>query len=195
MVEQLSPLEPVYRHGRHGNPEGEPGIVLTETRPGSIVQVGCWPGRESDALAAISSATGLAIANLPRAGAVSGHRSGFGIGPGLWLLIDQAEGLAGRLEPVIDIETGTVTDLSHGRTAIRISGPKGEWVLAKLFAIDFSLAAFPVEAGRATAHHDVFAHIQRIGDDAFDIFVFRSFARAFWTALGHASEEVGYEIR
>ena len=119
MVEQLSPLEPVYRHGRHGNPEGEPGIVLTETRPGSTVQLGCWPGRESDALAAISSATGLAIANLPRAGAVSGHRSGFGIGPGLWLLTDQAEGLAGRLEPVIDSETGTVTDLSHGRTAIR----------------------------------------------------------------------------
>ncbi|MEQ9178343.1 MAG: sarcosine oxidase subunit gamma, partial [Nitratireductor sp.] len=28
----------------------------------------------------------------------------------------------------------------------------------------------------------------------FDLYVFRSFARAFWTALCHASEEVGYRV-
>ena len=68
-------------------------------------------------------------------------------------------------------------------------------MLAKFFAIDFSLPAFPQGAGRSTAHHDIFAQIQRTGPDSFDIYVFRSFARAFWTALCHASEEVGYEVR
>jgi methylglutamate dehydrogenase subunit D len=195
MVEPLSPLGPVHSLGRHGNPEGAPGIVLTETRPGSIVQLGCWPGRETEALAAILTVTGVAIADMPRAGAVSGHRSGFGIGPGLWLLADQAEGLAQRLTAAVGPEIGSVTDLSHGRTAIRVSGPKAEWMLAKLFAIDFSLPAFPIDAGRATAHHDVFAHIQRIRNDTFDLYVFRSFARSFWTSLCHAAEEVGYEVR
>jgi methylglutamate dehydrogenase subunit D len=38
---------------------------------------------------------------------------------------------------------GTVTDLSHGRVAIRVSGPEAEWVLAKFFALDFALEAFP----------------------------------------------------
>jgi heterotetrameric sarcosine oxidase gamma subunit len=33
-------------------------------------------------------------------------------------------------------------------------------VLAKFFAIDFALPAFPVGAGRSTAHHDIFAQIQ-----------------------------------
>ena len=74
-----------------------------------------------------------------------------------------------------------MTDLSHGRTAIRISGPKAEWVLAKFFAIDFSLPAFPVGSGVSTVHHDIFAQIQRTGANQFDLNVFRSFARSFWT--------------
>jgi sarcosine oxidase subunit gamma len=44
-------------------------------------------------------------------------------------------------------------------------------------------------------HHDIFAQIQRTGASQFDLYVFRSFARAFWNALSHASEEVGYEVR
>lgn len=195
MVEQLSPLEPVYERGRHGNPTGEPGVVLFETRPGSIVEVAAWPGREPALLAAIARATGLAIADMPRAGAVSHLAAGFGIGPGRFLLVEQAEGLAEKLSAAIDTDTGTVTDLSHGRTAIRVSGPRAEWVLSKFFALDFSPIAFPVAAGRATAHHDIFAQIQRTDEDAFDIFVFRSLARSFWTALCHAAEEVGYEVK
>ena len=91
--------------------------------------------------------------------------------------------------------TGTVTDLSHGRTVIRIAGPKAEWVLAKFFAIDFSLTAIPVGSGLSTVHHDIFAQIQRTGADQFDVYVFRSFARSFWNSLCHASEEVGYEVQ
>ncbi|NMG41308.1 sarcosine oxidase subunit gamma family protein [Chelativorans sp. ZYF759] len=195
MVEQVSPLGAAYRLGRHGRAEGTPGITLTETRPGSIVQIGAWPGREGSVVAAASAVLGVPLANLPRAGAVSGHRAIFGIGPGLWLASDQVEDLASRLLEAIGAEDGTVTDLSHGRIALRIAGPSAEWVLSKFFAIDFSLSAFPVEAGRATAHHDIFVHIQRTGEDAFDLYVFRSFARSFWIALCHASEETGYEVR
>ena len=63
---------------------------------------------------------------------------------------------------------------------LRIEGERAEWVLAKLFAIDFSLPAFPLHAGRSVNHHDVFAQIQRTGEKQFDIYVFRSFARSFW---------------
>jgi heterotetrameric sarcosine oxidase gamma subunit len=37
--------------------------------------------------------------------------------------------------------------------------------------------------------------VQRTGADQFDLYVFRSFARAFWKTLCHAAEEVGYEVR
>lgn len=195
MVEQLSPLGPAWRPGSHGNFVEGTGVVLSETQPGSIVQVAAWAGEEKALIAAIRTVAGLALPDGAGGGVVTEEKAAFGFAPGKFLIVDQAEGLFATLAAAITGATGTVTDLSHGRTAIRIVGPKAEWVLAKFFAIDFSLAAFPVGAGRSTAHHDIFSQIQRTGTNQFDLYVFRSFARAFWNALCHASEEVGYEVR
>ena len=38
MVEQQSPLEPVWKPGAHGKVLGGAGVVFEETQPGSIVQ-------------------------------------------------------------------------------------------------------------------------------------------------------------
>ncbi len=194
MVERDSPLLPVHRPGKHGNTAEGIGVTLTETRPGSIVQVAAWPGAEKALIEALRKATGLALPDGAGGGIVGDNKAAFGIGPGKFLLVDLAEGLADRLSGAIKIETGTVTDLSHGRTAIRVAGEKAEWVLAKLFAIDFSLTAFPLGAGRATVHHDISALIQRSGPERFDLYVFRSFARSFWVTLCHAAAETGYEV-
>ena len=194
MVEQVSPLGSAWTPGRHGNRSGVAGIVLSETRPGSIVQAAAFPGSEKAVMAAIETATGLALPDGAGGGTSTGTKAVFGIAPGRFLVVDQVEGLAERLKAGIPAEIGAVTDLSHGRTAIRIAGPKAAWVLAKLFAIDFALAAFPIGAGRATQHHDILAAIQRTGPDRFDLYVFRSFARSFWTMLVHSAEEVGCEV-
>jgi len=195
MVEPLSPLAPVWKPGSHGNFADGVGVVLSETRPGSIVEAAAWHGEEKKLIAAIRKTSGLSLPDGAGAGTYSGGKGAFGIAPGRFLLVDRAEGLAARLREAVTADTGTVTDLSHGRTAIRIAGPRAEWVLSKLFAIDFALPAFPVGSGVATVHHDIFAQIQRTGADQFDIYVFRSFARSFWKALCHASEEVGYEVQ
>lgn len=195
MVEQASPLGDAYRPGSHGSFAEGAGVVITETRPGSIIEVAAWPGQRAALLEAIRAAVSLDLGDRPGAGATHEVGSGFGVGPGRFLLVDRAEGLAQTLATAIGIETGTVTDLSHGRTAILIEGERAEWVLSKLFAIDFSLAGFPVGEGRATAHHDISAAIQRTGAHSFDIYIFRSFARSFWQVLCHSAEEVGYEVR
>lgn len=195
MVEPLSPLAPVWKPGSHGNFVDGVGVVLSETRPGSIVEAAAWHGAEKKLMAAIRKATGLSLPDGAGAGAYADGRGAFGIAPGRFLLADQAEGLAERLSAAVTADTGTVTDLSHGRTAIRVAGPKAEWLLSKFFAIDFALPAFPVGSGLATVHHDIFAQIQRTGENAFDLYVFRSFARSFWTMLGHGAEEAGYEVR
>jgi sarcosine oxidase subunit gamma len=195
MVEPLSPLAPVWKPGSHGNFVDGVGVVLSETRPGSIVEAAAWHGAEKKLMAAIRKATGLSLPDGAGAGAYADGRGAFGIAPGRFLLADQAEGLAERLSAAVAADTGTVTDLSHGRTAIRVAGPKAEWLLSKFFAIDFALPAFPVGSGLATIHHDIFAQIQRTGENAFDLYVFRSFARSFWTMLGHGAEEAGYEVR
>jgi sarcosine oxidase subunit gamma len=195
MVEPTSPLAPVWKPGSHGNFVDGVGVVLSETRPGSIVEAAAWHGEEKKLIAAIRKTTALSLPDGAGAGAFSDDKGVFGIAPGRFLLVAQAEGLAARLREAVSTEVGTVTDLSHGRTAMRVAGPKAEWVLAKFFAIDFALPAFPVGSGISTVHHDIFAQIQRSAGDAFDIYVFRSFARSFWKMLGHGAEEVGYEVR
>lgn len=195
MVEKLSPLGKAFRAGSHGNFADGSGVTLSEPSFGSIVEAVCWPGRERDLIAAIRTAAGLSLPDGAGGGALKGGRAGFGIGPGKFLLRDEAEGLAAALRAAVPIDTGTVTDLSHGRTTLRIAGPKAEWVLSKLYAIDFALPSFPLHAGKATAHHDILTQIQRTGEDAFDLFVFRSFARSFWITLGHAAEETGYVVK
>lgn len=192
MVEPASPIGAAKKGGRHGAGAAGTGVTLSELRRRSIVEVAAWTGEDAALRAAIASSTGLSLPATPGGGTIAGARAGFGIGPGRYLLTDEAAGLAERLS--VAIGTGTVTDLSHGRTAIRIAGPKAEWVLAKLFAIDFGPEAFPVGDGRATAHHDIPTQMQRVDTASFDLFVFRSFARSFWTVLCHAAEETGYEV-
>jgi len=193
MVDQLSPLAPVLKPGRHGHETF--GVSLAEVAPGSIVQLAAWRNQESAMIAIIKEATGLALPDGAGGGVATPNKAAFGFAPGKILVADQDEGLAATMAKAVTSQTGTVTDLSHGRTVLRVSGPKAEWVLAKFFAIDFSLPAFPLGAGLSTVHHDIFAQIQRTGPDQFDTYVFRSFARSFWTSLCHASEEVGYEVR
>lgn len=195
MVDQLSPLAPVLRPGRHALADHSVGVTLAETQPGSIVQLAAWRGEEGALIAAIKDVTGLALPDGAGGGVSTETKAVFGFAPGKFLVADQDEGLAASFAGAVGSGTGTVTDLSHGRTAIRVAGPKAEWVLAKFFAVDFSLPAFPLGSGVSTVHHDIFAQIQRTGADQFDVYVFRSFARSFWNSLCHASEEVGYEVQ
>lgn len=194
MAERESPLGSAWTPGAHGNLSGGAGVRLSELKPGSIVQVAAWRGQEGPLRAAIRDVTGLDLGDAPGAGTFEGERKAFGIAPGRYLVVDATDGLSARLSPAVTTDIGTVTDLSHGRTAFRMSGPRAEWVLAKFFAIDFALAAFPVGVGRATVHHDIFAQIQRTAPDQFDLYAFRSFARSFWKALLHGAEEVGCEV-
>ena len=195
MAEILSPLGTETRSGRYANTAARIGVALSETAPGSIVQLAAWPETEAEARAAIAAVMKLDIADAPGAGAVSGESAAFGIAPGRFLLTDADEGLAARLAKAVPPSVGSVTDLSHGRTAIRVEGEMAEWLLAKFFAVDFAEKKFPVGKSISTNHHDIFAHIQRSGPQRFDLYVFRSFARSFWNALCHAAEETGYEIR
>jgi sarcosine oxidase subunit gamma len=194
MVDQLSPLEPVLRSGRYGHLADGPGVSIGETQPGSIVQLAAWQDQEKAIIKLVKQVAGLALPDGAGGGVAAKNKAAFGFAPGRFLIVSDEEGLAEKFTQAVGAAIGTVTDLSHGRTAIRIAGPKSEWVLAKFFAIDFSAPAFPIGSGISTVHHDLFTQIQRVGPDQFELYVFRSFARSFWHSLCIASEEVGYEI-
>ena len=165
MVEQLSPLEPVWKPGAHGKVLGGAGVVLEETQPGSIVQAAAFPGEEKALIAAIKRVTGLRLPDGAGGGMRRNGKSAFGFAPGHFLVVDQEEGLGAAAQGGAGPRPAPSPTCRMAARRSAISGPKAEWVLAKFFAIDFSLPAFPDGAGLSTAHHDIFAQIQRTGPD------------------------------
>ncbi|RUV50385.1 sarcosine oxidase subunit gamma, partial [Mesorhizobium sp. M5C.F.Ca.IN.020.14.1.1] len=98
MVERQSPLEPAplepeLRTGSHGDFEHGIDVILSETRPGSILQLAAWPGQEKELIAGIRTVTGLALPDGAGAGSTDGVRSVFGFAPGKFTVVDDAEGL------------------------------------------------------------------------------------------------------
>lgn len=194
MAEMQSPLGQAFIPGDHGNAAAGIGVSLRERTNISIIQVTAWSDTIPTVMTAIGSATGVVIQSKPGSGRVAGEKSVFGFAPGRYMVVGAAPDLESRLRSAISPDLGTIIALTHGRTVIRIRGPRVEWVLSKLFAVDFSEHAFPSGSGRATLHHDIHTTIQRIDEETFDLYVFRTFARSFWLTLGHAAEEVGYRV-
>lgn len=169
----VSPLE---GHAAAHRSTGAPGVTLSERFGLAICDVAAWPGK----FAAVGKA-------LDGTGEIIPHA------PGRFTVIADDPDLPVKLGKTLG-DAATVVDLAHGRTLIRVSGAKSEWVLAKLFAIDFSPGAFPVGHGLATKHHEIFAQIRRADAQTFDVLVYRSFARSFWHTLTVAGEEVGVAV-
>src|SRR3989337_845648 len=107
MVDVLSPLQPVWKPGTHGNTASGIGVVLTEIEPGSIVQLAAWPGQEKKIIAAIKKITGLALPDGAGGGVANDSKAAFGFAPGRFLIVDQNEGLAVIFSGAVTSETGT----------------------------------------------------------------------------------------
>jgi methylglutamate dehydrogenase subunit D len=182
MSDRASALGAEYKPGLYGDVSNGAGVTLSETFLGFTAEIAAFPGSEDDigklirkAAARIDGSLSFQIAQNRRLAAGSTK-------------------FRAALENGMDENQSSFIDLTHGRCVFTVSGPKAEWVLSKLFAVDFRLSAFPEKTGLATMHHDIFAQIYRAEAESFEILVFRSFARSFWKTLRHAAEEAGYEI-
>ena len=162
--------------------DGDVGVVLSERLCGSLMQVQAWPTTISKTRDSLSAAVENRDAIVMETG------------PGRWLLDDDGEALEKILRAVINSDLGSVTSLTHGRVVIGVSGSKAEWVLASGIALDFSTTAFPVGSTQMSHHHEIGLTIHRTGENSFDLYVFTSFARAFWGWITKASAEVGYSV-
>jgi methylglutamate dehydrogenase subunit D len=183
MSDRASPLGAEFKPGRYGGASGEPGVRLGERQFDFVAEVAAFDN---------------ALAEAPRLISEAVKKAGGGISLQIarnrWLVAGPAA-LRDTLSRKADASSLTLIDQTHGRTTLTVSGPRVEWALAKLFAIDFREKAFPAGVGLATLHHDVSAWIYRDTTDGFILFVPRSFARTFWHTLRRSAEEVGYRIR
>ncbi len=195
MAELISPLSKVSTRGQFGRPDeiGEAGVVLSNRICFSLVQVSAWPDTFDAIAEKVEEITGLAVTAGNHSPSSDRHAI-MPIAPGRMLVESDGPAVAEQFSKNISSGIGAVTDLSHGRVVIRISGHKAEWVLSKGIAADFSVSAFPLCTSIASGHHDTGLTIRRVDEKTFDLFVFTSLARDFWHWLEMAAAEVGYDV-
>lgn len=187
MVQRISALHGHVRPGRHG-PTGEPGVRLSERRYEDIWQVTAWPERLAQAAQAVASAAGVAAAPGPGQAAFGGAMA-LRTEPLRWLIVSE-EALD---EPAIGRDDGTVLDLGHARTTIRVEGPAASELMARMAPLDFRPRSFADGRVATSAIHHVASTIVA-HDGGFEVFVYRSFGLALWQHLVESAEQFGLEI-
>ncbi len=168
------------------------GVIFQERRPSAILQIN---GAPNDAqLGAKLGAYGLEpklTANQSAQG--KGLRLMWN-GPGMWLVesatMSPAD-LINGLRSALGDTNATVTDLSHARTVVRLTGPAAAELLCKGCPIDIESMKTNDCASTVLGHLTAF--INTI-DDGFDVYVYRSFGLALWEWLTHEAQEFGYQV-
>lgn len=173
------------------------GVTLAERPTCAIWQISAW--READIAplrGALAERLGLTLPEKPTA-ASAGDVVFFHVAPRRWWLVraeDRSSDLVARLAAAV---TGraALTDLSHGRTVLRLSGPASRSVLQKLCRIDLHPRAFPAGCVAQTPLGQVTALIHALDDGpSFDLYLPRSLAYSAVESLIDAATEFGLEM-
>jgi sarcosine oxidase subunit gamma len=190
-----SPFEG-HATGNRPNAAGQIGVQVSAGMLPSVTLISTW----------ISGIDGLLAALVNVFGAPAPQRIGqtasteFGLlmrtGPEEFLLVgDDHSDRTTLLRASIDADTGAVTDLSHARCRIHIEGPQCRTVLNKLFALDLREAAFAIGDIALTGTHHVPSMLHRLGADAFDLYVFSTYAYDQLSTLLDAAQEYGVGLQ
>ncbi len=141
---------------------------------------------------------GATLPTAPGSSTVTASTSILTVGPERWLVVEAERAgrdLAAQLASALGEGTAAVTDLGHGRTVLRLSGPRATDLLAKGCGLDLHPSRFPVGACAQglLAHFSVLIHAS---DEApsFDLYVARSYALALWEWLEELAAEYGYRV-
>lgn len=175
---RVSPLADVVVQGRFGADRGQPGVIFRVRHPLSIVTVIARAGQ------------GAAVAQ-----ALSGHQAQWA-GPDQHFVIAEGrpEGALYRELKSALAGRASVIDQSHGRVVIRIAGPRARAVLAKGTPVDLHPDQFPMGKSALTQMAHVGIHLTRVGEDSYDLSVFRGFSESFWEWITEQAEEFGYQV-
>lgn len=176
-----SALDRHYETGNFGaTGAGRPALRLRERRGLSMAQVNGAP---------MASGPGRLTALEEGAMAL------LWTGPGQWFAVSEtldSEGLLSALEERLSSTDATITDLSHARTVVRVSGTAWRDLLAKGCPIDMDAMKPGACVASLLGHFSVVIHC--IADDTADVYVFRSFGASLWEWLRGGAEEFGYTV-
>lgn len=198
MPQRRSALLKAYQTGTFGaTPEDGPGIQLAERRGLAIIHL-AGPGEDEAFRAAVKGCLGCAAPLIPNATATSGDRRLLWLAPTRWLVVSTGDGPADLLSGLTAALVGlpaAVTDVSSGRTVIRIMGRDSRNLLAKGCPLDFHSSRFKLGgcAQSVLGSINVLLHSTGTGP-AIDLYCARGFALSMWEWLTDAALEFGARI-
>jgi sarcosine oxidase subunit gamma len=193
-----SPLENTLVAGGHGARGLDAGVSLTEIREFGLIQIMARRGRGAELANTSRARFQVAAPDVPKAVQTQD-------GMLIWSGPDQffvlSKGGTHTMDTLAPAFSGTasLSDQSHARALIGISGAKARAMLAKLVSIDLHPALFPVGAAAATSMNHTSVTLWRANDRqdglaVFNVLVFASFAESLWHTMVDSAAEYGVSI-
>ena len=195
-INRVSPLDGVIAYGRGGadHPVG-PGVQISVRHPMSIATVIARKGKMRSLNNAMKKHFGVDCPAPGRSASARGVVVHW-CGPEQWYIVSDKhdEGaLFGELRDRLE-GMASVSEQSHGRIILSLKGPRVRDVLAKGTPVDLHPSVFSPGQCAVTQMAHVGVHIAQVGNDQFELSLFRGFAESFWEWLTEMASEFGYEV-
>jgi sarcosine oxidase subunit gamma len=152
-------------------------------------------GRSAELRDAARSAFGVELPVAPKR--IEGRDIAFvWSGPDQWLVCTHPaplQGMEALLAPFAGL--ASIVDQSHGRTLLRLTGPRIRDALAKGVPIDLHPRAFKAGDAAATLVSQIAVHFWQVDDrPTYEFAVARSLAASFWHWLEGSAAQYGLEF-
>ena len=186
MPKRISSLAQAYQKGVFGKKD-KTGVILSEVQDLILYQVAAWPETLNEVGNKLAKA--YELKEYPSANkALNGSQVVMlRIEPLKWWI------LGGDVEDLLP-EEGSILDLSHSRTHLRISGNDSVSLLNRHLPLDLRENSFPLNSVASTAFHHCSITLWR-SKKGYELFLPRAFALTLWEILLESAAQFGYEIK
>ena len=195
-LRRQSALAHVINYGQFGNVSlNGPGLFICERHPLTILQLETAKSKNSKTLAEISNLLNVEFPQTNNTCHGDDERRSLWLGPNRWLIVEpERDCLQTSIKNKFNSSDVFLTDLSHGRSTVRLRGRKAREVLMKGSGVDWHLNSFGTDHCAHTKLFDLAATVDCRDIDVFDIYIARGFAEDFWDILLDSAEEFGYQV-
>lgn len=186
----------LLKPGRHGRPDGLPGVRVFERTGVAVVSLVARRGAGIALSAALAGPLGLALPGEPLRVEGTGCAA-LWAGPGQWMLLAQGARAASLEREVAAAAAGlgAVAAVGDGRGILVASGPRVRDALAKGIALDLDSRVFPAGRTALTMASMIDVQVTALDDTpSYELMLFRGFAGSFWHWLEASSVEYGLDI-
>ncbi len=195
-VQRRAALIEIYQTGDFGEiKNSQPGVTIAYRADLAMVQVAAFEDQVGKTLTGIENSIGLKPDRSACNVTQSGNTSALWLGPDRWLIVEKENrDLETVLRSAVSEEIAAITDQSHSRCVLRLSGTQARNILRKGTTLDLDERMFNLGDVRTTSLFHMNGIIHCLRGDSFDLYVARSFAQSFFEVITHAATEYGYQI-